>query len=57
VDNGVFNITFSVPDGMVINIQYNGIDNLLENKNKENNRGYWDIVWNKAEKQGDNFDK
>ncbi|KAH0695015.1 hypothetical protein KY290_023277 [Solanum tuberosum] len=57
VDNGVFNITFSVPDGMVINIQYNGIDNLLENKNKENNRGYWDIVWNKAEKQGDIFDK
>ncbi|XP_049392588.1 uncharacterized protein LOC125856967 [Solanum stenotomum] len=57
VDNGVFNITFSVPDGMVINIQYNGIDNLLENKNKENNRGYWDIVWNKAEKHGDIFDK
>ncbi|MCD7463212.1 hypothetical protein HAX54_050162 [Datura stramonium] len=42
---------------MVINIQYNGIDNLLENKNKENNRGYWDIVWNKAEQTGNIYDK
>lgn len=57
MDNGLFSIRFSVPDGMVVNIKYNGIDNLLENKNKENNRGYWDIVWNKAEKQGDIFDK
>ncbi|XP_075089667.1 uncharacterized protein LOC107815910 [Nicotiana tabacum] len=57
VDNGLFNITFSVPGGMVIAIQYNGIDNLLENENKLNNRGYWDIVWNKAEKPGIIYDK
>ncbi|CAN4106713.1 unnamed protein product [Withania somnifera] len=57
VDNGLFSIIFSVPEGMVISIQYNGIDNLLDNKNKENNRGYWDIVWNKAEKQGTIYDK
>ncbi|KAK4371586.1 hypothetical protein RND71_011061 [Anisodus tanguticus] len=56
VDNGLFNITFSVPEGMVTAIQYNGI-NMLENENKENNRGYWDIVWNKAEKPGNIYDK
>ncbi|KAJ8562586.1 hypothetical protein K7X08_031038 [Anisodus acutangulus] len=56
VDNGLFNITFSVPGGMVTAIQYNGI-NMLENENKENNRGYWDIVWNKAEKPGNIYDK
>ncbi|XP_059309412.1 probable rhamnogalacturonate lyase B isoform X2 [Lycium ferocissimum] len=56
VDNGLFNITFSVPGGMVTAIQYNGI-NMLENENKENNRGYWDIVWNKAEKPGIIYDK
>ncbi|XP_049379050.1 probable rhamnogalacturonate lyase B isoform X2 [Solanum stenotomum] len=39
VDNGIFNITFSVPGGMVTGIQYNGIDNLLENGNKDDNRG------------------
>ncbi|KAM3338532.1 hypothetical protein P3S68_030618 [Capsicum galapagoense] len=57
VDNGILNITFSCPEGMITSIQYNGIDNLLENKNKENNRGYWDIVWKKAEKSGNIYDK
>ncbi|KAH0711338.1 hypothetical protein KY289_007297 [Solanum tuberosum] len=56
VDNGIFNITFSVPGGMVTGIQYNGIDNLLENGNKDDNRGYWDIVWNKPDEKGI-FDK
>lgn len=39
VDNGIFNITFSIPGGMVTGIQYNEIDNLLENGNKDDNRG------------------
>ncbi|KAM3283238.1 putative rhamnogalacturonate lyase B [Capsicum chacoense] len=47
VDNGIFNITFSIPGGMVTGLQYNEIDNLLEDGNKDNDRGYWDIVWNK----------
>ncbi|PON32376.1 Rhamnogalacturonate lyase [Parasponia andersonii] len=51
LDNGLVRLTFSKPGGDVIGINYNGIDNLLETDNKENNRGYWDIVWNK--KPGD----
>ncbi|KAM7515835.1 hypothetical protein LguiA_005418 [Lonicera macranthoides] len=44
MDNGIVNVTLSVPNGMVTGIQYHGISNLLENNN-EKSRGYWDIVW------------
>lgn len=39
VDNGLAKITFSTPEGMITGIQYNGIDNILEEKNKESDRG------------------
>lgn len=39
VNNGIFNITFSIPGGMVTGIQYNGIENLLEDENEDDNRG------------------
>ncbi|KAL0367888.1 UNVERIFIED_CONTAM: hypothetical protein Scaly_1007700 [Sesamum calycinum] len=42
---------------MITGIEYNGIDNLLEYEYKENNRGYWDLVWSKPDRQGDVFDK
>ena len=45
VDNGLVELTFSNPGGDVIGIKYNGIDNLLETRNKATNRGYWDIEW------------
>ncbi|KAJ4963183.1 hypothetical protein NE237_023122 [Protea cynaroides] len=45
MDNGVLQVTLSKPQGIVTNIKYNGIDNLLENRNEEENRGYWDLVW------------
>ncbi|XP_019182944.1 PREDICTED: uncharacterized protein LOC109177908 [Ipomoea nil] len=58
VDNGLLRITFSTPGGQVNGIQYNGIDNLLETVHLEDNyRGYWDIVWNKADKPGIIIDK
>ncbi|KAL8232652.1 hypothetical protein R6Q57_002430 [Mikania cordata] len=45
VSNGLVWMTLSNPDGHIIGIQYNGIDNLLEVSNDESNRGYWDLVW------------
>ncbi|KAL1569708.1 rhamnogalacturonan endolyase [Salvia divinorum] len=47
LSNGLVNLTLSVPDGMVITVTYKGSANLLDTKNKEDNRGYWDVVWNK----------
>ncbi|GFY96055.1 rhamnogalacturonate lyase family protein [Actinidia rufa] len=39
VDNGILQLTFTVPEGALIGIQYNGIDNLLELHNPELNGG------------------
>ncbi|KAL2498987.1 Rhamnogalacturonate lyase family protein [Abeliophyllum distichum] len=57
VDNGLVSVTLSNPGGMITGIEYNGIDNLLENEYKENNRGYWDVVWSKPEHPSDIYDK
>ncbi|KDO81266.1 hypothetical protein CISIN_1g042458mg [Citrus sinensis] len=46
LDNGILEVTFSYPGGIVTGIRYNDIDNLLEVLNDELNRGYWDLVWN-----------
>ncbi|KAL6221701.1 hypothetical protein ACLB2K_005096 [Fragaria x ananassa] len=46
LDNKLVQVTFSRPGGDVTGIRYGGIDNLLETKNEEGNRGYWDVVWN-----------
>ncbi|OEL17159.1 hypothetical protein BAE44_0021823 [Dichanthelium oligosanthes] len=46
IKNGIFELTLSNPDGTVTGVRYNGVDNLMEILNKEDNRGYWDLVWN-----------
>lgn len=40
MDNGILQVTLSRPGGIVTGIRYGGIDNLLEVRNKETNRGY-----------------
>ncbi|XP_057497206.1 rhamnogalacturonate lyase B-like isoform X1 [Actinidia eriantha] len=49
MDNGLVQVTLSTPEGMVTRIQYHGIDNILE-YNKEDNRGYWDIIWTSGQR-------
>ncbi|XP_059281603.1 probable rhamnogalacturonate lyase B [Lycium ferocissimum] len=52
MDNGTLQVTLLVPDGIVTGITYNGVDNLLEVLNDEQNRGYWDVVWSSAGSAG-----
>lgn len=40
IKNGIFGLTLSNPDGIVTGVRYNGVDNLMEILNKEDNRGY-----------------
>ncbi|KAK9743470.1 hypothetical protein RND81_03G241500 [Saponaria officinalis] len=52
IDNGLLQMTISNPGGIVTKIQYNGIQNLLEETNEEDNRGYWDLNWSDAGSMG-----
>ncbi|KAL5063332.1 hypothetical protein RYX36_025069 [Vicia faba] len=56
VDNGIVSVNLSRPEGYIIQISYNGIDNILESENEEEDRGYFDVVWNKPGKSG-NFSR
>ncbi|KAJ4721057.1 Rhamnogalacturonate lyase family protein [Melia azedarach] len=44
MDNAILQVTISKPGGHVTGIQGYGIDNILQVRNKEINRGYWDLV-------------
>ncbi|KAL9820245.1 putative rhamnogalacturonan endolyase [Arabidopsis thaliana] len=45
VDNGIIDVTFSSPQGLITRIKYNGLNNVLNDQIE--NRGYWDVVWYK----------
>ncbi|XP_059438373.1 rhamnogalacturonate lyase B-like [Corylus avellana] len=46
LDNGIVQVNFSIPDGHVLGINYNGIADILDDHNRREDRGYWDVVWN-----------
>lgn len=39
VNSGILQVTISKPEGFITGVTYNGIDNLLEVRNEESNRG------------------
>ncbi|KAI5436093.1 hypothetical protein KIW84_022513 [Lathyrus oleraceus] len=43
ISNGIISLTLSNPRGYVKGVSYAGIDNVLDEKNEENDRGYLDI--------------
>ncbi|KAL2498990.1 Rhamnogalacturonate lyase family protein [Abeliophyllum distichum] len=56
MNNGIVSLNLTNPGGLVTDIRYKGSDNLLETQNGEDNRGYWDVTWNKPGGK-DNLDK
>ncbi|XP_004509710.1 uncharacterized protein [Cicer arietinum] len=52
IDNGIVLVTLSIPEGYILGISYNGIDNILESEDQEQDRGYFDVVWNEPGKLG-----
>ncbi|CAH9083492.1 unnamed protein product [Cuscuta europaea] len=53
MSNDILSVTLSIPDGLVTGISYQGVPNLLETKNAENDRGYWDAIWHGAGNEGE----
>ncbi|KAL0381701.1 UNVERIFIED_CONTAM: hypothetical protein Sangu_0234400 [Sesamum angustifolium] len=49
IDNGIVKLTLLKPSGMITGVGYKGINNVLEYRFKETQRGYWDIVWSRPE--------
>ncbi|KAJ0966186.1 hypothetical protein J5N97_027324 [Dioscorea zingiberensis] len=46
LDNGILKLTITNPGGKLAGIQYGGMNNILDVKLDENQRGYWDLNWN-----------
>ncbi|CAI8595524.1 unnamed protein product [Vicia faba] len=57
ISNGIISITLSNPEGYVRGLSYAGIDNVLDARNEENDRGYFDITSGKLTQRvdGTNF--
>ncbi|GMI67974.1 rhamnogalacturonan lyase6 [Hibiscus trionum] len=45
IDNGLVEVTIENPSGFLMGIKYKEMPNVLENRNDNDNKGYWDIVW------------
>uniref|UniRef100_A0A804HSV4 rhamnogalacturonan endolyase n=1 Tax=Musa acuminata subsp. malaccensis TaxID=214687 RepID=A0A804HSV4_MUSAM len=57
LDNGIVQLTLSNPGGFVTGVKYHGLDNVMEVNNREDNRGYWDLVWNPSDRHSGIFQK
>ncbi|KAH6808093.1 Rhamnogalacturonate lyase family protein [Perilla frutescens var. frutescens] len=41
---------------MITSVGYKGVNNILEYRNKEEGRAYWDIVWSRPDRNASHFD-
>ncbi|XP_064965993.1 uncharacterized protein LOC135612876 [Musa acuminata AAA Group] len=57
LDNGIVQLTLSKPGGSITGVRYHGLDNVAEIKEKEDGRGYWDLVWNPSDRDSGIFQK
>ncbi|GMI86556.1 rhamnogalacturonan lyase6 [Hibiscus trionum] len=44
IDNGLVEVTIENPTGYLIGVKYKDMQNVLESRNTNHNKGYWDIV-------------
>ncbi|XP_057807279.1 probable rhamnogalacturonate lyase B isoform X2 [Salvia miltiorrhiza] len=56
IDNGIVRLTLMNPAGLITSLGYKGVSNILEYRNREGRRGYWDIVWSRPDRNGSHFD-
>ncbi|KAE8655850.1 Cinnamyl alcohol dehydrogenase 6 [Hibiscus syriacus] len=45
IDNELVEVTIQNPTGHLIGLKYKEMQNVLESRNHNHNKGYWDIVW------------
>ncbi|THU63925.1 hypothetical protein C4D60_Mb01t20990 [Musa balbisiana] len=57
LDNGIVQLTLSKPGGSITGVKYHGLDNVMEVNNREDNRGYWDLVWNPSDRDSGIFQR
>lgn len=55
MDNGIVQLTLSIPEGHVTGIKYGGINNVLDPSQKVEARGYWDIFWQTEHSNGSDW--
>ncbi|KAH6837611.1 Rhamnogalacturonate lyase family protein [Perilla frutescens var. hirtella] len=56
IDNGIVKLTLLKPAGLMSSLGYKGVSNILEYRNAEERRGYWDIVWSRPDRNASYFD-
>ncbi|CAL9073997.1 unnamed protein product, partial [Musa textilis] len=56
MDNGIVQLTLSKPRGSITGVKHHGVGNVLEVKNREDGRRYWDVVWNRSDPDSGIFD-
>ncbi|XP_021747731.1 probable rhamnogalacturonate lyase B [Chenopodium quinoa] len=55
MNNGIVEVTLTIPEGHMAGIQYGGMENVLDSSRKVSSRGYWDIFWTMKDFNGEDW--